>query len=101
MGKKKVLSEVAINELPIPKENEVLGIAEKLLGNDRIKVKCQDGNTRICRIRGTMKRKIWIRLNDIVLISLWDFQTETRGDIVWRYKDNQVDWLKKRGYLKL
>ena len=100
MGKKKVLSEGEINRLVLPGENEVLGIAEKMLGYDRIMVKCQDGFTRLCRIRGKMRRKVWIRINDVVLVSPWDFQTDTRGDIMFRYKSNQNEWLRSNGYLK-
>ena len=31
----------------------------------------------------------------------WDFQFEERGDIIWRYKRNQVGWLRAEGYLKI
>ena len=68
MGKRKVINEAGIEELYIPIDNEILGITEKLLGYDRIVVRCQDGATRLCRIRGKMKRKVWIRINDIVLV---------------------------------
>ena len=101
MGKRKVVNEAGIDEQHIPQENEVLGISEKLLGYDRVMVRCQDGVTRLCRIRGKMKRKVWIRLNDVVLVAPWDFQSDTRGDIVWRYKGNQADWLRNSGYLKM
>ena len=101
MGKRKVVSEAIIDEQHIPQENEVLGISEKLFGYDRVMVRCQDGMTRLCRIRGKMKRKVWVRLNDVVLVSPWDFQSDTRGDIVWRYKENQTQWLRKSGYLKM
>ncbi len=100
MGKKKVLSEGALSELILPSENDVLGVATKLLGFDRILVKCQDGHERLCRIRGKMKRKVWIRLGDIVLVSPWDFQTDTRGDIVVRYTKSQVEILRRRGLLR-
>jgi len=101
LGKRKVISEIEIEGQHIPQENEVLGISEKLLGYDRIMVRCQDGVTRLCRIRGKMKRKVWIRLNDVVLVAPWDFQSDKRGDIVWRYKANQTDWLRRSGYLKM
>ena len=54
MGKKKVLSEQELNTLVLPSPNDVLGVAIKLLGYDRILVKCQDGRERLCRIRGKM-----------------------------------------------
>ena len=101
MGKRKVVTETNIGPPQLPQEHEVLGVSEKLLGYDRIMVRCQDGATRLCRIRGKMKRKVWIRLNDIVLVSPWDFQTDKRGDIVWRYKSNQAEWLRSNGYLKI
>jgi translation initiation factor 1A len=84
----------------LPEEHEVLGIAEKLLGYDRVMVKCLDGFTRLCRIRGKMKRRVWIRLDDIVIVSPWDFQREKRGDITYRYRRNQTEWLISNGYLE-
>jgi translation initiation factor 1A len=98
MGKKKVISESVIDRR-LPEEPEVLGRAEKLLGYDRIMVKCLDGFTRLCRIKGKMKRRVWIRVNDIVIVSPWDFQSENRGDIVYRYRPNQLDWLRNNSLL--
>ena len=101
MGKKKVLSEGAINELVYPSKDEVLGVVVKLLGFDRILVKCQDGKERLCRIRGKMKRRVWIREGDIVIVSPWDFQSDKRGDVTWRYTHAQAENLRKRGLLKI
>jgi len=99
LGKKKVISEEELNEMVLPVANDVLGVAVKLLGFDRILVKCQDGHERLCRIRGKMKRRVWIREGDIVLVSPWDFQSDKRGDIIWRYKRSQAEWLRRKGYL--
>ena len=99
MGKKKVLSEEEIKDMVLPVANDVLGVAMKLLGFDRVLVKCQDGNERLCRIRGKMKRRVWIREGDVVLVSPWDFQSNKRGDIIWRYTRSQADLLRKNGYL--
>jgi len=96
-----VISEEVITNMVLPVANDVLGIAVKMLGFDRILVKCQDGHERLCRIRGKMKRKVWVRQGDIVLVSPWDFQSDTRGDIMWRYKRNQAEWLERNGYLKM
>jgi len=101
LGKKKVRSEGNISEMVLPSSGEVLGIATKLLGYDRIMVKCQDGFERLCRIRGKMKRRVWIRVGDIVVVSPWDFQRETRGDLTWRYTKGQAEMLRGRGYLKI
>ncbi|MCD6465643.1 translation initiation factor eIF-1A [Candidatus Bathyarchaeota archaeon] len=101
MGKKKVISEEEMNELVLPAGTDVLGIAVKLLGYDRVLVKCQDGHERICRIRGKLKRRFWIRVGDVVLVSPWDFQFETRVDIIWRYTRGQAENLRKMGLLTI
>jgi len=101
LGKKKVISEEELSEMVLPAANDVLGVAVKLLGFDRVLVKCQDGHERLCRIRGKMKRRVWIREGDIVLVSPWDFQSDKRGDVIWRYKRSQAEWLRKKGYLTI
>jgi len=100
LGKKKVKSEEELKKMMLPEGSDVLGVAEKMLGYERVLVRCQDGYNRLCRIRGKMKRRAWVRRGDIVLVSPWDFQFEKRGDIIWRYKRNQVGWLRAKGYLK-
>jgi translation initiation factor 1A len=101
LGKKKVLSEGELNQLVLPAQTDVLGIAIKLLGYDRILVRCQDGHERLCRIRGKMKRRVWIREGDVVLVSPWEFQSDKRGDLTWRYTRAQAEMLRKRGFLTI
>jgi len=96
-----VLSEGELNQLMVPSANDILGVAIKLLGFDRVLVKCQDGKERLCRIRGKMKRRVWIREGDVVLVSPWDFQTDKRGDIFWRYTRAQAEMLRKKGYITI
>ncbi len=99
VGKRKVLNESALKEIRLPEEEEMLGRVIKLLGSDQVLVKCTDGITRRGRIRGKLKRRIWIRDNDIVVIAPWDFKETERGDIVWRFTLPQVDWLKNNNHL--
>jgi len=101
MGKRKVISEDDLGKMQLPVANDVLGIAVKLLGYDRVMVKCQDGNQRLCRIRGKLKRRVWVRVGDVVLVSPWDFQADTRGDIYARYRRNQTAWLRSNGFLTI
>ena len=100
MGKRKVKNEGNLENMLLPSENDVLGTAVKMLGGERILVKCQDGKERLCRVRGKLKRRVWVREGDIVLVSPWDFQPDKRGDIYWRYRRNQAEWLRNKGYLK-
>ena len=101
MGKRKVVSEDDIGKMKLPVANDVLGIAVRMLGFDRIVVKCQDGHERLCRIRGKLKRRVWVRVGDIVLVSPWDFQSDTRGDVCWRYRRNETAWLRSKGCLTI
>ena len=101
MGKKKVLTEEQLSDVVYPSANDVLGIATKLLGYDRIMVRCQDGHERLCRIRGKMKRRVWIRVGDVVLVSPWDFQRDSRGDLFWRYTRAQAEMLRRKGLLTI
>lgn len=98
MGKRKIISEEALKELVLPAEGEVLGRVVRLLGSDHILVQCVDGKRRTGRIRGKLKRKIWVRDGDVVLIAPWDF-SDQKADIVWRYTLAQIDWLKANNYL--
>ncbi len=99
MGKKKVLSEGELKEMVLPAENQLLGVVTKMLGYDRMQVKCADGKERVCRIRGKMKRRVWIKVGDTVLVAPWDFQADSRGDILWRYTESQANWLRSQGRL--
>ena len=99
MGKRKIKSEEQLQNLVLPGGTDVMGIAVKMLGGDHILVRCQDGKQRVCRVRGKLKRRVWIRKGDIVLVSPWDFQSDRKGDIIWRYKRNQAEWLIRKGYL--
>ena len=98
--KRKVLSENELQDIILPGEGQVLGVAVKMLGLDRIMINCDDNKPRLCRIIGKLKRRVWIRENDIVLVSPWEFD-QKRGDIVWRYTRNQTEWLRRKGYLRL
>ena len=85
--------------IKIPRDKEVIGIIEQRLGGSRMRVKCLDGKTRICRIPGRLKRKLWIREGDVLLIEPWEYDNE-KGDVIFKYQQNQVAWLKKKGYIK-
>jgi translation initiation factor 1A len=98
MGKRKVLSESYLKELVSPEEGQLLGRVIKLVGGDNVVVKCNDQNIRICRISGKIKRRMWIRANDIVLVSPWDFRAD-RADIIWRYITAHADRLQDEGLL--
>lgn len=99
MGKRQVKSESDLKEIRLPQEGELFGRVLKILGGEHVMVKCTDGITRRGRIRGKLKRRVWIRDNDIVIIAPWDFKADVMGDIVWRFTIPQVEWLKDQAHI--
>ncbi|MBS3108500.1 translation initiation factor eIF-1A [Candidatus Woesearchaeota archaeon] len=83
-----------------PRDREVIGILKQRLGGSRMSVACFDGKTRICRIPGRLKRKLWVREGDHLLIEPWELGGDEKGDVVYKYKPNHVEWLRKNGYIK-
>lgn len=69
-----------------------------MLGNGRLEAKCFDGKTRLCHIRGKMRKKVWVNKGDIILLGLRDFQDE-KADVILQYRPEEARELKKRGAL--
>ena len=82
-----------------PREGEVLGMIEQLHGYAKMRIKCADGKTRVCRVPGRLTRSLWVRERDIVLVKPWEMSHETKGDVIYKYRMNQVDVLRKKGLL--
>jgi len=92
--------EEQLRKIRTPRRNdgEMFGIVTQRMGGTQIKVLCEDGKERNCRIPGKMKKRTWMRDRDVVIIKLWDFQPD-KADIVWRYIGFQTEHLKRNGYL--
>ena len=89
-----------ISRIKLPRGEQVLGILEQRLGGSRMRVRCLDGKTRICRIPGRLKRRLWVREGDAVIIEPWEFGGDSKGDVLYKYTNTQVMFLKRKGYLK-
>ena len=81
--------------LPNKKKGEIFGIADQLLGASHIKVMCADGKSRMARIPGKMKKRMWIREGDLIIIQPWSFQDE-KADVIWRYTKTQASYLSRK-----
>lgn len=92
--------EERISNLRLPKDDEVFGVVEKAMGSGHMKVRCKDGNTRTCRIPGRLHKRVWIREGDVVIVEPWQVESDEKGDIVYRYTQTQVGWLKQEGIWK-
>ena len=89
-----------ITRMHMPRGRETFGIIEQRLGGSRMRVRCLDGKTRVCRIPGRLTRRLWVRENDIVIAEPWEYGGDEKGDIVYKYSPTQIGFLKKKGHLK-
>jgi translation initiation factor 1A len=88
-----------IRRVKLPRGPQTFGILEQRLGGSRNRCRCLDGKIRICRIPGRLKRKLWVREGDLVLVEPWELSGDEKGDIIFKYKKNQIEFLRKKGYL--
>lgn len=93
--------EIEAPRVRYPRRGEVFGIVSELKGGARMLVQCIDGKTRLCRVPGKIKRQVWVKLGDIVLVEPWSIESDAKGDIVYRYTRLQADYLRRQGILKI
>lgn len=83
----------------LPRGREVIGILDQRLGGNKMMVTCLDGKTRNCRVPGRLKRELWLRPGDVLIVEPWELDFD-KADVLFKYRPNQVEWLKKNGYIK-
>ncbi|MEK6942526.1 MAG: translation initiation factor eIF-1A [Nanoarchaeota archaeon] len=89
-----------ISRIMTPRGNQTYAVVEQRLGGSRMRARCLDGKTRICRIPGRLTRKLWVRERDIVIIEPWEYSGDAKGDVIYKYTPTQLSFMKKKGYLK-
>jgi translation initiation factor 1A len=85
-------------KMPNRRLGEMFARVVDIYGNDRMQVFCEDEQHRIGRIRGKIKKRVWIRKGDLVVINPWEFETESseklaKCEITWRYMKSEISWL--------
>ena len=106
-------------EMLFKEDGQVYGRATAMLGNGRLRAKCDDGAERLCKIRGSMRRREFVHVGDLVLVALRDFGGSNvqnddddddddvkntkkkapleKADVIFRYQPAEVQILKKYG----
>ena len=107
MGKKEREEQAAqeafqeeLRRIKLPRGIQVIGVLDQRVGGSRSLVRCMDGKPRNCRIPGRLKRSLWVRPGDVVLVEPWELNQDDKGDIIFKYSKAQINLLKKRGLLK-
>ncbi|MBU6997771.1 MAG: translation initiation factor eIF-1A [Theionarchaea archaeon] len=101
MAKNQQSESEQIGRIRLPKGIEVIGKVVQMMGYGKMTVKCTDGKVRLCRIPGRFRNRLWIRVNNIVLVKPWELAEEERGDIIYRYSRAQAQWLEKKKKIRL
>lgn len=96
-GHKKLKNSIdsTASELVFKEHDQEYAIIKEILGGGRCIAKCSsDGTERLCIIRGSMRRKrnLFIRKNNLVLVSLRVFQ-DNKADIIHLYSDDDIRML--------
>ncbi len=86
--------------VPLPKRkvNEMFAIADQMLGGRRVRAICEDGEVRIARIPGKMRRRQWVREEDLIVVQPWEYQDD-RANVIARYSKTQAMYLSRKGQL--
>lgn len=73
------------------------GIITSVLGGAKVQVQVfGDDLPKLGYIRGPIYKREWLMKDDIVLVSLRDFE-QSKCDIVWKYKPDEINQLQKMG----
>ncbi|MBU1252094.1 MAG: translation initiation factor eIF-1A [Nanoarchaeota archaeon] len=92
--------EAPVTRVRLPRgERELMGTVEQRYGGNKMLINCFDGKSRNCRVPGRLRRALWLRPGDVVIVELWELDKE-KGDVIFKYRPNQVAWLNQNGYLK-
>lgn len=71
------------------------GTVIKILGNGRMMIKFPDNAEKQCTVRGSMRRREWVNMNDVVLVAYREFGDT--HDIIRRYTEDEVAHLRRIG----
>ena len=82
----------------LPRDRELIGLIDQRVGGSRMLVRCSDGKTRNCKVPGRLRRKLWIREGDYVIVEPWEFD-DSKGDVLFKFSPSAVEFLKSKRFL--
>jgi len=84
---------------PYKPRGEMYAVVKEISAGSRAVVYCEDGNTRMGRIIGKLKKRVWIRANDLLIVVPWTVQSDKKCDIIYRYVITEKERLKKLNFI--
>ena len=92
--------EDANTQIEYKEHGQEYGQVTKMLGSSRVRISCFDNKERLGIICGKMRKRVWIEIGDIILISLRDFQDD-KADVIGKYSAEEARQLKRLGEIPL
>lgn len=87
-------------EIQVKTAGQEYGKVTKLLGNSNCMIYCFDQKQRIGKVCGQMRKRVWLKVDDIVLVSMREFEDSDRKcDILLKYYPEEAKELKAIGEL--
>ena len=97
-AKKRKNTHYVSSEIHEKEDGQEYALIKKCQGNCRFIVLCSDGTERKATLCGAMRKRNFVKTDQIVLVSLRDFQ-DSICDIIDSYDDHQAQKLQKMGHL--
>jgi len=94
-GKKTSENDFTDSKLEFKQDGQEYARVEKLFGNMRLQVLCNDGTLRNATIPKLFKKKVWINRDDFVLIGIREYQKDGQVDVIHKYSSDNVQDLFK------
>ena len=87
-------------DLKVKSTDQEYGKLEKALGNSRFECRCSDGIVRTAFVPGSFKFRYWMRVDDVVLVSIRIGLNTSQCDILYKYNPTEVQQLHEKELLK-
>ena len=88
-GGNKSAQDEHIRDIEFKQDMEEYGKVMRLLGDRKILIKLPDGSEILGVIPGKFRKKIWIAVDDVILISRREYQID-KVDVVHKYNDKEI-----------
>ena len=93
MKKKSNQSSPIIKRAKTRKQGQLYAVVREMSGGSRMVALCEDGLTRMIRIGGKHKKRMWCRIDDLIIVQPWVVQEDKKADLVYRYLPAQRNWM--------
>lgn len=94
-GKKNTEFDGSKRPLLLKEKDQEYAQVIRMMGNCRLEAKCCDNKTRVCHIRGQMRKRVWIVKDDFILLGLRPYQ-DSKADIIHKYNPEEVRLLQRK-----